>query len=526
MPFDTKYIFAIDLGTSGPKTALVSVSGDVIAHEFEKTETILLPGSGVEEDPADWWKAIVKAAKRLLAKKLVPIDDIIAVCCTSQWSGTVAVDRDGNPLMNAITWMDARGAEFVKEITDGIIKIEGYGLSKIFKWLRLTGGIPLRSGKDPIAHILYIKNKHPDIYERTYKFLEPKDYLNLKLTGQVFASDESIALHWVTDNRDINNIRYHDGLIKMAGISKNKLPPLKKAVDIIGPLKKESAKELGLNENCQVVMGTPDIHSAAIGSGAVDNFAGHLYIGTSGWLLCHLPYKKTDLFHNMGALPSAIPGKYLLVNEQDIAGESLNFLRDNIIFPDDEFGLEKGKDDAHNIFNKMVARIPPGCDNLIFTPWLNGERSPVEDCHIRAGFHNMSLSTTRAHMVRAVFEGVAFNSKWLLKYVEKMIKKKMENINIIGGGAKSDIWCQIHADIYNRTIRRVKDPIQANARGAGLLASVALGYLKFEDIPEKIEFDGIFQPDPANRKIYEKLFKQFRTIYKNNKKIYKRLNKR
>ncbi len=522
---DIKYVLAIDLGTSGPKVALVSVLGNVLDHEFEKTKTIFLPNGGVEENPDDWWNAIVKAAKRLLSKKLVPIDDILAICCTSQWSGTVAVDKNGNHLMNAITWMDARGAAHVKKITNGLIKIEGYGISKLHKWLKLTGGIPLRSGKDPIAHILFIQKVFPGIYKNTYKFLEPKDFLNLKLTGKFYASIESITLHWVTDNRDINNICYHDDLIKMTGISKEKLPQLKQATDIIGPVKKEIARELGLNESTRVVMGTPDIHSAAIGSGAIDDFAGHLYVGTSGWLLCHLPYKKTDLFHNMGALPSAIPGKYLLVNEQDIAGEALNFLRDNIIYPEDELTPAVRVKDVHKAFNIMAAKIPPGCDNLIFTPWLNGERSPVDDSTIRSGFHNISLNTTRAHMVRAVFEGVALNAKWLLKYVEKLIKKKMKVINIIGGGATSDLWCQIHADIMNRTIRRVKDPIQANARGAGLLGSVALGVIKFDDIPGKTEFDLIFKPNPKNRNVYKKLFKQYQAIYKQNKKIHKRLNK-
>jgi len=525
MSSDIKYVLAIDLGTSGPKVALVSIRGDILDHEFEKTDTIFLPDDGVEENPDDWWNAIVKATTRLLSKICVPTDDIIAICCTSQWSGTVAVDKKGNHLMNAITWMDSRGAEHVKKITSGLIKIEGYGITKLYKWLKLTGGIPLRSGKDPIAHILFIKKVFPEIYKNTFKFLEPKDFLNLKLTGKFYASNESITLHWVTDNRDINNICYHDDLIEMAGISRKKLPELKQATDIIGTVKKEIARELGLNKSTRVVMGTPDIHSAAIGSGAIEDFAGHLYVGTSGWLLCHLPYKKTDLFHNMGALPSAIPGKYLLVNEQDIAGEALNFLRDNIIYPEDELTPATKIKDVHKTFNVMAAKVPPGCDNLIFTPWLNGERSPVDDSYIRSGFHNVSLNTTRSHMVRAVFEGVAFNGKWLLKYVEKLIKKKMKHINIIGGGAKSDLWCQIHADIMNRTIRRVKDPIQANVRGAGLLGSVALGYLKFNDIPEKTEYDSVFKPNPKTGKLYKKLFKQYQAIYKQNKNIHKRLNK-
>jgi len=259
-----KYVLAIDLGTSGPKVALVSVFGDILDHEFEETDTTFLPDGGVEEDPDDWWNAIVKATKRLLSRTYVPTDDIIAICCTSQWSGTVAVDKNGNHLMNAITWMDSRGVKHVKKITNGLIKIEGYGITKLYKWLKLTGGIPLRSGKDSIAHILFIKKVFPEIYKNTFKFLEPKDFLNLKLTGKFYASNESITLHWVTDNRDINHICYHDDLIKMAGISKGKLPELKQATDIIGTVKKEIAQELDLNKSTRVIMGTPDIHSAAI----------------------------------------------------------------------------------------------------------------------------------------------------------------------------------------------------------------------------------------------------------------------
>ena len=154
----TKYILAIDLGTSGPKSALVSTHGDVLDHEFEDTDVILLPGGGAEQDPDVWWQAIVTSTRRLLDKKLAPVDDIIAVCCTTQWSGTVAVDRDGKHLMNAVIWLDSRGSTYINEITNGPIKIEGYSIEKLYRWIKLTGGAPSHSGKDPIAHILYIKN--------------------------------------------------------------------------------------------------------------------------------------------------------------------------------------------------------------------------------------------------------------------------------------------------------------------------------------------------------------------------------
>ncbi|MBC2713433.1 MAG: xylulose kinase [Desulfosarcina sp.] len=520
-----KYILALDLGTSGPKVALVSVYGEVIASEIEETQLILSPGGGAKQDPGDWWQAIKRASRKLLNQKLVPIEDIVAVSCTSQWSGTVAVDKSGKHLMNAIIWMDSRGAEYVRQITGGLITIEGYGAGRLLTWVRLTGGIPTRSGKDSIAHILYIRAKHPKIYRNTYKFLEPKDYLNLRLTGKFAASHDSIALHWVTDNRDINNIAYSDKLLKMATLEREKLPDLKRAVDVLGTVTPGVAAELGLSEKTQVVMGTPDIHSAAIGSGAVKDYQAHLYIGTSSWLLCHVPFKKTDLFHNMASLPSAIPGKYLLINEQETAGASLKFLKDNVLYHQDELLQEENLPDVYKIFDRIAARIPAGSGKVIFAPWLNGERSPVDDHTVRGGLYNLSLQTTREHLVRAVFEGVAFNSRWLMMYVEKFIKRKLEAINMIGGGANSDVWCQIHADILNRDIRQMQDPIQANARGAAFLASAALGYLTFDEIGERAQVAKTYHPNSANRQIYDELFNAFLNIYNTNKKIYNKLNR-
>jgi len=201
---------------------LVSTWGEVIDFEFEETHLSLLPNGGAEQNPDEWWDAILKSSKRLLAKELVPVDYIVAVSCTTQWSGTVAVDRDGNHLMNAIIWMDSRGSQYIKEITGGLIKVEGYGIWKLLRWLCLTGGIPAHSGKDSIAHILFIRNEFPEIYKKTYKFLEPKDYINLRFTGKFAASFDSIALHWVTDNRDISNIVYDDRLLKMSTIDREK----------------------------------------------------------------------------------------------------------------------------------------------------------------------------------------------------------------------------------------------------------------------------------------------------------------
>ncbi|MFQ5751794.1 MAG: FGGY-family carbohydrate kinase [bacterium] len=503
---------------------MVTAHGEVVDYEYEATELLLFANGGAEQNPGDWWAAIKKATRRLLGKCMVPIDDIVALCCTSQWSGTVAVDKNGNHLMNAIIWMDARGAPYVKQITDGFITMQGYGIWKMMRWLRLTGGIPGHAGKDPIAHILYIKNEFPDIYQNTYKFLEPKDYLNLRLTGKFAASYDSITLHWVTDNRHISSVVYDRRLVERSSIDAAKLPALMRAVDILGPIKSEIAEELGLHENVQVVMGTPDLQSAAIGSGAVRDYEAHLYIGTSAWLVCHVPFKKTDVLHNMASLPAAIPEKYLVANEQQTAGACLTFLLDNILYPEDESAAE-ARLNGYKVLDRIAEKVPPGSGKVIFTPWLYGERTPVDDRSIRGGFYNLSLQTTREQLIRAVFEGVAFNMRWLHRYVEKFIKRRLDAIIMVGGGANSSVWCQIHADVLDRTIRQVKDPILVNVRGAAFLAAAALGYLSFDDISARVQIAHTYEPDPKNRKTYEKQFREFVNLYKSNRKIFTRLNR-
>ncbi|MCK4901259.1 MAG: FGGY-family carbohydrate kinase, partial [Anaerolineales bacterium] len=327
------------------------------------------------------------------------------------------------------------------------------------------------------------------------------------------------------DNRDLSNVDYNERLLRMTALEREKFPDLKRAIDILGPIKPEVAEELGLHPDIQVVMGTPDIPSAAIGSGAVQDFEAHIYLGTSSWIACHTPFKKTDVFHSIASFPSAIPNKYLVTNEQQTSGACLNYLRDNVLYHQDELLTEAGETDVYKVFDRIVARTPAGSDRLIFTPWLNGERTPVEDRTIRAGLYNISLSTTREHIIRAVFEGVAYNTKWLLGYVEKFVQRRLDVLNMIGGGANSNIWCQIFADVLDRPIRQVKDPILANARGAAFLASVALGYLSFDDVSERVKISQHYTPNPENRGIYDELFNEFLDIYKQNQPIYARLNK-
>ena len=519
-----RYILAFDHGTSGFKVALFNISGQLIDHDFEPTPVFYFPGGGAEQDPEHWWNAMITAGKRLTGRNPDKAPFIKALAVSSTFSSTVAVDDNGQHLMNSMIWLDYRGAPLMKKLMGGFPEFEGYNIFNVLRWVSKTGGGPQLSGKDDIAHILYIKKYLPDIYNKTYKFLGSKDYLNLRLTGKAMATFDSVQLYWLTDIRKLDQIHYDDGLIRRTGVDKNKLPDLCYATDILGEVLPSVAESLGVPMDAKVIAGSPDHQSAQIGSGAVRDFEGHLYIGTSSWIECMVPFKKTDVIHSIASMPTSIKNRYQCINEQDLAGGCLASLVDNILFYPNDINPGVPPDDVYKRLDKIVENVPPGSHKLIFTPWLNGERTPVDSKTLRACLYNMSVTTNQNDIIRALFEGVAYNTRWSLKYFEKFAGRKMSTLNMIGGGAKSDVWCQIFADVLQRDIRRVKDPIAANARGAAYIAAVGLGYISFDEIPSMIQYDRTFHPDPANREIYDELFGVFLDIFKKNHSIFRRLN--
>jgi xylulokinase len=517
-----RYVLAIDHGTSGVKVALISTRGEATGFAFEKTPIHFLSGGGAEQDPEDWWNALVAASRRVLASAPVPREAVAAVCVSSTFSSTVAVDAAGRALANSLTWMDSRGARYVRAVMRGFPSIEGYGLANLLRWVPRTAGGPTLSGKDDIAHVLLWREEFPDVYANAAAFLPSKDYLNLRLTGRCAASFDSIQLFWVTDTRDVRRIRYDDALIARLGIDRAKLPELLPSTAVLGTLTPGTADALGLPRGVKVVCGSPDHQSAGIGSGAVRDFEGHVYIGTSSWVQCVVPFKKTDLFHSIASLPTAIPGRYYSANEQDLAGGCLSFLAERVLFAR-ELGTQPPAD-PYRVFDEAAARSPAGAGGVLFTPWLNGERSPVDDNRLRGGFHNLSKTTSADDLVRAVFEGVALNTRWNLKYVERFIGRRMDPLTFVGGGAKSDVWCRIFADVLDRRVRQAEEPMLANARGAAFIALVGLGELRFEDVSERVRYRRVYDPDPANRRLYDERFREFVWIYKANRSFFHRLN--
>jgi xylulokinase len=517
-------LLAVDLGTSGMKVALITIHGKVLGWESEPVCLILTPDGGAEQSPDEWWTAFLNASKRLLKQNQDSSRRVQAVCCSTQGEGTVPVDKNGSALMNCILWMDMRGAPYLHKQFKGLINITGAGLLNTLRWIHLTGGMPSMTGKDPAAHMLLIRERYPEVYERTYKFLNVLDYLNLRLTGRFTATFDSILTSWVSDNRDPDAIHYDPGLVRRSGVDGDKLPEIVPCTAVLGTLRPEVASALGMSSNVKVVAGAIDNTAAAIGAGAVEDYLPHLYVGTSSWMAAHIPFKKTDPGSSLASVPCAVPGRYLLTALQATAGGNLTYLRDNILYHKDELLQEAGVPDIFKVLDRIAGRVPAGANGVLYTPWIWGERAPVEDRTLRAGLYNLSLNNTREDILRAFLEGIAFNTRWLLAPVERFLGRKVPSINIVGGGAQSDVWCQIFADAMNVEIKQVADPIYANARGAAWIGAVGLGEISFADVAGLVQFKRNYAPDERNRAVYNERFAIFTQIYQQMKGIYKRMN--
>jgi len=519
-----KTVLAVDLGTSGAKVALITMQGRVLDWEARDVALYITPDGGAEQSPEDWWAASAAASRCLLARGSAALESVAAVCCSTQGEGTVAVDRQGRALMNAVLWMDMRGAPWIRKNVRGLVNVAGYDPIKLVRWINLTGGLPSLTGKDPSAHMLFIKELFPQVYEQTYKFLNVLDYINLRLTGSFTATADSILTSWVTDNRDPDHVKYDPTLLRYSRIDADKFPEVVPCTAVIGRLTPQAAEALGLPQQVKVVAGSIDNTAAAIGAGAADDYVPHLYIGTSSWIAVHVPSKKTDLNSYLASTPCAVPGRFLLTALQATAGGNLTFLKDQILYHKDELLQEEHAPDVYKIMDRIAEKVAPGSNGVIYTPWIWGERAPVDDRRLRAGLYNLSLNNNRADIIRAFLEGVAFNTRWLVQPVESFIGRKLPAINLAGGGASSNIWCQIFADVLNIPVRQVKDPIQANARGAALIAAAGLGEIHFSDVSRLVEINRTYEPDPQTRPVYDRLFKEFVAIYRQVSPIYHRLN--
>jgi xylulokinase len=519
-----KYIISHDMGTSSNKAILMTVFGEIVGTA-KKEYSIYHPEPGyAEQEPYDWWDAICDTTKSVVHDTGIKPDDVAGITFSTQMQCLIPMAEDGRPLTPAMTWLDGRAAEIMRQILWTPPRVQGYNIFKLLKFLLITGGTPGHTGKEQIGKILWLKAYKPDIFTQVAKFIDAKDFIIYKLTGDIVTSVDLAVIWWLLDTRKNRN-KWHPKLCKLAGISCDQLAEVRESAMVVGGIRQQAAEKIGLPAGTPVINGAGDLSSAALGSGAINEGDLHISLGTSGWVAGHFSKRKIDIAHYAGCIGSTYPQQYYLgMAHQETAGLCLEWLQNNVLYHKDQL-LEEGKvGEVYQVLDQLAAQANPGANGLIFTPWMYGERCPIDDDTVRGGLFNLSLKHTRAHIVRAVFEGIAFNTRWAMETLENLYSP-VDSLNIIGGGARSMVWCQIFADITNRVINQVADPQQAAAKGVGLLASMTLGYIdSFFDIKKYIKIANSFHPNPNNRQIYDKLFVEFKNLYKQNRKWFKRMN--
>ncbi len=321
---------------------------------------------------------------------------------------------------------------------------------------------------------------------------------------------------------DLNKLNWSDIILDKFEIDKQKLPEIKKTTDLAGKLTKKAAEELGLRSELPVFVGSVDFTAGALGSGAINEKQLIVCLGTADFVAAHLSEQKKNIAYYTGSICSA-QNNYLCISKQETGAVCLDWIA-NAMFKGEVEKYKNNPKELYEYLNSTVEGSEAGAKNLIFTPWMYGERSPINDSNVRGGFYNLSLAHKRVDLLRAVYEGVAFNIKWGLTYVERLVGKSKQ-INTIGGGCKSDIWCQILADILEKNINKIAEPDLASNSGIAIISMVGSGILKdFSEAIPLIQIEKSFKPNLNSKKIYKKIYREFTKIYERNTKMFENLN--
>lgn len=499
------YIIAHDMGTSSDKAVMVDFNGNIIASATCPYKTYYPYPAWVEQSPEEYWQGVTEASRTLMQKTGIDPKEVKGMIFATQAMGVIPVDEDGAVLYNNITWVDGRA----QKQADSIMK--KLGGKKLFS---LIAGTPIM-GKDVIAKLIWIKEERPDIYQRTKYFLDVNGYLKYRCTG-VMVAELSGASSYGLDLKKKDWL----SVLKLTGLDMKKLPPLVKSTDIVGGLTKQAAEELGLQEGTPVFGGCDDVQSACIGSGMTRDGDIHIYLGTSAWV-CASTKDKSNFKNGAAAIQSADPAMQLITGITEAAGSNIEWLMNQFFKKEhEEYG-----DDIYRYMDEQIAKIPPGSDSLICTPWMQGERCPVSSTTTRATLFNINEGHTRLHLMRAVYEGIGYNLRWILENFKKDYKFGCHSFRIIGGGALDEVWMQIIADITGTEFGVLENPRNAGALGGAIIALIGLGELDgFEEAYKFAKVTKTYTPDPTNHDVYSKMFRSYKEIYYGLRKAYEVAN--
>ena len=513
-------ILAIDLGTTNIKAAVVERDGSLLGIGRRSVPTIHTSDDGAEQDAELVWESVLGAAEDALGS--LPDRSIVrGIACASQYSSIIPVDADARPVGNMVVWMDKRGGP------DRLAKLPGgRGMKpnplQMLRWLQIHGIPPLPSGADSLAHMRWIKLARPDVYQRTAAFLEPMDYVTARMSGRVVSNMCSSFMLLLTDNRRSRS-GYHPTLVDWSGLDEDKLPEIVPVDQPVGRLLPELADRLGLSRETVVFPGINDTQAGGVGAYAFSGDHAGISIGTTAVCITHVGFKRTDILNSLVSMPCPIPDRYFVMAEAGIGGGALEYFLERLVFASDEFG-DHGLGEKFAALERAIATVAPGSGGVLFLPWLTGSITPAEDGRVRGGFLNLSLTTTREHLARAVLEGVAFNLRWVQERVSRFAKRDISRVKFYGGGALSSAWAQIFADVLQRPVEQLADPEYAVSRGVAMLGYHQLGELALDEVKDGVPIAATYEPRADASAKYDEMFTQFVRVFRKNRSVFRALN--
>ncbi len=528
-----KYVMAYDVGTTGLKTCLFEIEKDIkmIACASAGYNLFVLDGGGAEQEPEEWWQAMKTTTAEVFSKCDIKPSDVEGVSFCSQAQGLVLVDREGKAIRRAFSYMDQRATVEIKEGIANGLKIAGGNIVKLIPALLITGAAPL-SVKDPVWKYNWVKNNEPENFKKIHKWLDVKEYLICRLTGEFVMTYDSA---FGTMLYNLKKRCFSKTMCKMLGVNIEHMPKLIASTDSAGTVKKKAADEIGLAEGTKVYGGGMDANLIGVGAGSTALGDTHVYSGTSGWIGTITDKSVVDATTMIAAVVGAQPGRYNYFAEMETSGKCLEWVKNHIAL--DEVGVYTKKTNITDFESKylnlyqymttIVDDIPAGSGGVIFTPWLHGNRCPFEDPYSRGMFFNISLETGKTELIRAVLEGVCYHKRWMLEASDKKVKIS-DTIRFVGGGALDDFTCKLLADITGRTVETVKSPQNVGAVGAAACAGVGLGLIpSFEKVKDFIPARKSFAPNlKLKAEVYDKQFEVFKNLYKSNKQNFHMLNEK
>ena len=527
------YVLAYDIGTTGVKTCLFSIDQtiELAASAQQGYDLYILPDGGAEQDPDQWWEAMCATTRAIFAKAGVKPEQVAGLSFCSQMQGLVLVDREGRPVRRAMSYMDQRaGAQLRKGLAHGL-QIAGANVGKLLTSLRLTGAVS-SSVKDPLWKYKWVEENEPEYFRRVWKWLDVKEYLILRCTGEALMTRDSAYATFLYDTRK-GKEAWSDTLCRMFGVKVSHLPRLAEATERIGGLTDRAAGELGLMAGTPVFGGGGDASLIGVGAGATALGSTHIYCGTSGWVSTVTDRQQVDVTAMIAAIVGAQPGRFNYFAEMETAGKCLEWVKDHLAL--DEIGIYLQKQDVahsqeavytslYDYLTDTVRDVPPGSGGVIFTPWLHGNRCPFEDPCAAGMFFNIRLDTGKTEMISAVLDGTCFHLRWMLECQDKKVKTS-DPVRFVGGGALSPVTCQRLADITGRTIEVVASPQNAGSVGAAAVMAAGLGLIPSLDVVRSlIPAEARYMPDPGRSAAYQPYYAVFKELYRSNRKNFRALN--